>query len=324
MNDRILKEYETATRSAVAIDLSARGKIEVAGKDRVSFLHRMLTNEIKSLAPGQGCFACLLNAQAKILADMHVWITESSVVLGVEPGLAEKTISSLQKFVVTDDVTLTDKTNELCGFAVIGPQNEMIVQALTGFEEYPAADFSHRPAKIWGVDAYVMCLPIFRKKSWYVASKTENKATLQKVLEEAGAPLIGAETAEILRIESGSPCYGTDVTENILLPEVKMWESRAVSFTKGCYPGQEIVARIDSRGKFAKQFAQIEAEGDEIPKPNDPVQKDDREIGRITSAAFSPKLSKPLALGFIARDFLTPGVSFEILSGGKKIPAKLV
>ena len=323
MNDKILKEYETASKAAALIDLSARGKIEVTGKDRVSFIHRMLTNDIKSLAPGQGCFACLLNAQAKVIVDLSVWITESSIVLGVEPRFAEKTVGALQKFVVTDDVMLTDKTNDLCGFGILGPKNESIVRTLAG-AHYPTSDFEHQPAKIHRIDSYLMCLPIFGKKSWYVATKSENKATLQKLLEENGGALIGSETSEILRVESGMPRYGIDVTEEIILPEVKIWESRAVSFTKGCYPGQEIVARIDSRGKFAKQFVRMTAESKDVPKPGSTIQKDARDIGRVTSAVFSPKFSKPCLLGYLSRDFLTPGIEVDVLSDGKKIPAKLI
>ncbi len=323
----ILIQYEAATKFGAIIDMSARGKIDISGKDRVDFIHRMVTNDVKNLAPGTGCYACLLNAQAKVISDMNVWMTESKIVLGVEPGFAAKTIEALEKFIVTDDVALKDTTNELIGFGVIGPAAEKLIGSITS-SGYPTKSYHHRPVKVESMEAYVMCLPIFGKKSWYIAAPPQDKQKLHGILLDEGSGIgmiaIDRLTEEILRIESGTPLYGVDVTEEILLPEVPQMMSRAVSFTKGCFPGQEIVARMDSRQKFAKQFVIIQIEANEVPHTESSIKKEGKEIGWITSACFSPRSSKALALGFVKSELCSAGTSLELVWNNRTAPASVI
>lgn len=310
-----MDQYKSAKSNGAIIDLSNRALIEVNGKDAVSFLHRMLTNDIKNIKSGSGCYACLLNAQAKIIADMNVFVENERTWLAMESSITEKVIGVLEKFTVTDDVTFTNQSKELSILAILGPKAEDAVKTLFN-SDYPKEIFSHGPSKAKDFDCRIFCISLFGFKTWCIVIPSQEKSKALEKIKSAAQPLgisqIESEIIQILRVESGTPRYGIDLTEDIILPEVKLIEPKAVSFTKGCYPGQEIVARIDSRGKFAKQLTGIIVAGDKIPNLGDKIQKSGKEIGRITSAVFSPALSKPLALGFVASDYLQVGTEIEI------------
>lgn len=318
-----IEQYKSAKSNGAIIDLSNRALIEVSGKDAVSFLHRMLTNDIKNVKSGSGCYACLLNSQAKIIADMNVFVDNEKVWLAMESSIADKVIKSLEKYTVTDDVSFANHAQSLSILAVTGPKAEEVVK--TFFSSYPKEIFSHGPSKAKDFDCRLFCISLFGFKTWCIVIPSQEKNKALEKIKDAAQPLgisqIESEIIQILRVESGTPRYGTDLTEDIILPEVKLIESKAVSFTKGCYPGQEIVARIDSRGKFAKQLTGIVMTGDKIPNPGDKIQKSGKEIGRITSAVFSPALLKPLALGFVASDYLQVGTEVEV--GMLPIPAAI-
>lgn len=310
------KQYDSAKSNGAIIDLSHRALIEVGGKDVISFLHRMLTNDIKSLKSGSGCFACLLNAQAKIIADMNVFVGNEKTWLAMEASIVDKTIQCLQKYTVTDDVTFTNQSKTQSILAITGPKAEDVVKTL--FSPYPKDVFSHTETKSKAFGCHLFCISLFGLKTWCVVVSVSEKEPVLNQIKAAAKPFgidpIDKETSQILRVESGTPKYGADLTEDIILPEVKLIEAKAVSFTKGCYPGQEIVARIDSRGKFAKQLTGIVLVGDKIPNSGDKIRKSGKEIGWITSAVFSPALSKPIALGFVASDYLQVGTEVEINS----------
>jgi len=318
-----LTRYACAKSNGAILDLQNRALLEVTGKDAVSFLHRMLTNDIKNIKSGSGCFACLLNAQAKIIADMNVFVADDKVLIAMENSIVTKTIGALEKFTVMDDVKFSDKSKELSILAIMGPKSEEVVKSLFPGVTYPKEIFEHAAAKIKNFDCYLVCISLFGFKTWCFVVSSKDKNNILELVKNAakqfGISQIDKETVQILRVESGTPKYGVDLTEEIILPEVKLIEPRAVSFTKGCYPGQEIVARIDSRGKFAKQLTGIAMAGGIIPNSGDKIEKSGKPIGWITSAVFSPALSKPLALGFVASDHLSLGTEIEIKSGNQNI-----
>jgi len=296
-------------KTGALIDFGFREKIKVTGKDRVSFLHRMLTNDIQNLPAGKGCFACLLTPQAKVIADMLVYVFPEYIVLDTMPGLSNKIINALSKFVIMDDVKLEDITKQLCDFVILGPNAETFIHSLTN-GSHPKENLANQETKIKTLDVQIIYLDLFGTKAWAILSDKKNEQALRSLLETSGLNFIGMETIEILRVESGMPFFGVDFNEEIIVLEAGL--DHTISFTKGCYPGQEIVARMDSRAKFAKKLTQIAIHGDQVPKSGDKITKNGKEIGKVTSAVYSPKLGQPLALGFIARDFLTPKNEVEI------------
>lgn len=327
IDSQILSQYQNAKRYGGIFDFSYRGKIEVVGNDRKSFLHRMLTHDIASLFPGQGCYAALLTAQSKIITDLNVFLYENHILLTVEPDCTQKTINTLQKFVVMDDVGFKDRTDHMAAIAVFGECAESIVRQLMPQTDLPNRLFFHRPASINQCLSEIVRIPFYGMNAWVFLVSLDDKQKVYEVLlrtaqNESVLP-ISKETKEILRIEAGVPTCGIDFSEEHLLLETGI-ESRAVSFAKGCYPGQELVARMDSRAKFAKKLALLEISGALIPKTGDGIRKDSKEVGKITSACFSPSQNHVIAIGIVARDALMNGAQVEVARESQLIPAKIL
>lgn len=270
-------EYRAAREGAAWIDLSSRGKIEVTGADRVLFLHNILTNDIKNLKMDGFCPAALLSSTAKVLALMTVWKFEDKILLDTEPGLEEKLIPLLEKFIITEDVQLR-KTNAEYGHVQI-----------TG----PKAENRHK-----------------------IVPLKEKAALIERILG-TGAVRISPETAEILRIEEGTLRYGVDVTEEVSLPETGLDDTYA-SETKGCYPGQEVVARTKTYKGLQRKIVGLV--GDDM-KAGNKIYSGEKEIGRITSACVSPAFGG-IALGYVTKGFFDNPCEVEIKTGAKSFKAK--
>ncbi|PIQ85547.1 MAG: hypothetical protein COV74_08635 [Candidatus Omnitrophica bacterium CG11_big_fil_rev_8_21_14_0_20_45_26] len=326
MDKLLLEQYDNTAKHGAIFDVSARGKIELSGEDAVSFLHRMITNDIEHLGAGSGCYACFLTNQAKVIADMNVFVLEKTVWLDVEPGYRTKAIQALEKFVLMDNVKIEDKTEAFSSRLLFGPKAQVFLQMMTKTTGYPDQPFRHLCSKIKDMGCHIICLPVFGSRGWLLVFPKESSDSFHQMLAQAAAsfdiqPMPG-EIAEILRVENGVPRFGVDFDETTIVMEAGI-EDRAISFDKGCYPGQELVARMDSRVKFAKKLTMLVLNDEQIPRANDPIQKEGKHIGRITSAVFSPKLMKPVALGFVMRDYLINGNEVEIISDGKPCRAKL-
>ncbi len=292
-------EYRAAREKAALIDLSERGKIEVTGADRVSFLHNILTNDIKTLKTGAFCPAALLSAAGKVLALMNVWKFEDKIVLDTDPGFEEKLLGLLDKFLITEDAALRKATSEYAHFLIKGPKVSEILLSFPHAVRRESTSWGF-PAKASGNDIALLV-------------KTLAGKALYKSLIEAGAVPIGPETAEILRIEEGILRYGVDVTEEVSLPETGLDETYA-SETKGCYPGQEVVARTKTYKGLQRKMT-----GFVIPRLSAPVilsaaknlralrvYSGEKEIGWITSACISPVLGG-IALGYAGKGFFFDG-----------------
>ena len=245
-------------------DLSAaRNRLRVTGADRVEFLHGQCTNDIKRLQPGQNCYAAFLNARGKMRGEGQVICLADSFLLEVNLGLAP----SLQKFIITEDVTIDDVSDSLGEWLVIGevPSNAVTFQHPLG----------------WGV-----------------------------IGDSAIMATIDAEALEVLRIEGAVPKWGVDMDENTIPNEAGL-EARAISYDKGCYIGQETIARIKTYGHVNRRLVQIAIAGETIPVRGDKLLADGREVGQVTSAVRSSRLGKPLALGYVRREFAAAGAKLN-------------
>ena len=248
-------------------------KIRVTGKDRVTVLHNILTNDIKNIPIGKSVPTALLSAQGKIKMFMEVHVLETWILLIVEPGFAEKTISFIDQFIISEDVALEDISDSY---------------------QFPA---SLTPQFIFPKD----------------------------------------QASEIYRIENGIPRYGVDMDENTTFSETGL-DKIAVSWTKGCYPGQEVVARLDTYGGLHRKIRGFIFEARELPKAGDKIYSltpsfilprktgeergEGKEIGEITSAAVSKKLQKGIALGYLAKGYFEKNIPVRIASEGNFIEAR--
>ncbi len=276
-------EYTALKKSAGLLDLSARGKIEVSGSDRVSFLHNILTQDIKNLQPGQSTYAALLSAPGKVLADMNVFVFENQLVLDTEPGLEKKLLPLLDKFLITEDAVLKDITAETAHLAVEGPK--AVIPADLKFP------FFSMLRGMTGPKAFHSIMP-----------KSEARA-VKEALICAGAVNAGPEALEIARIEWGWLRYGIDMDETVSLSETGLDEISA-SETKGCYPGQEVVARTKTYKGLQKKMVRLILNGKNLPKNGEEIlSAEEKNIGRITSACYSEETGKNIALGYVAKGF---------------------
>ena len=225
--------------SAAWLDLSARGKIRVTGEDRARLLHAMTTQDVQSLAPGQGCYAFFLNAQGRILGDVNIFCREDSFLLDTEPETRQKLYDHIDRYIIADDVTLEDITGEMATLAIEGPQAATVLERLGA--PVPEADYATRS---WS-GSIVARVSSTGAGGYSVFMLPTKKAELIAALD---IPEATPEQARAVRLEHGKPRYGEEITERYLVQETA--QLNAVSFSKGCYLGQEIVERVRSRAQI--------------------------------------------------------------------------
>ena len=289
--------YQALLNGAAWIDLSTRGKIRAASEDRARLLHAMTTNHIQQLVPGQGCYAFFLSAQGRILSDVNLFCLPEYFLLDTEPETRQKLFDHLDKFIIADDVTLEDVTANLATVNVEGPLSEQILVSLSA--PIPAAPWGIEP---WG-NRWVARVNSTGSEGFSLFTPTDEKADLIAQLESAGAVEADAETADVVRLEHGKPRYGIDITETQIPQETQ--QMHALHFSKGCYLGQEIVERVRSRGHVNKMLTALEIEAKDAPISGTKVQSAGKDVGEITSAAFSPSRGKVVALAMLRVDGLT-------------------
>jgi len=287
-----IPEYESLRGSAVIIDRSDRGVVRLDGADRRSFLQGLLTNDIQALAPGSSCYAALLTPQGRMIADMNVLETGDCLLLDVRRDQAAPLSQRFDQSIFSEDVMVRDASAEYGRLAVAGPDAKHVLEQALALDPRASSDQFADPA--WAV-------PMFE-----LVVEADASANLLSALHAAGAVDVGREAVEAVRIESGVPLFGVDMTEDTIPLEAGI-ENRAISFTKGCYVGQEVIIRVLHRGhgRVAKKLVpltiDVPSEAD-LPSPGASIRNDDKDVGRLTSVAWSPRLGKGVALGYVHRD----------------------
>src|SRR5262245_57382161 len=318
-------EY-AAVRSAVGlIDLAYSGLLQVTGPDRLSFLQGMLSNDLRDLRPFTGQYATLLTQQGKVIAAVRVLCAMNSFYLDFLEVLKEKIVAHLNRYLVADEVEIADRSNEYATLSIQGPQSEALLGQLVGQAELPAHALQHAMANVDGTAICIVHASHTGENGFDLIGPTVNLPNIAQKLTETGkqfsAAWVGEEAQNILRIEAGIPRYGVDFTEDNLLLEVGLHD--AVSFTKGCYLGQEVVERIRSRGHVNKKLVGLSLDGQKSASPRDVILFGAKPVGTITSSVHSPALGKPIALGYVNKECWNPDTSLTINHNGISIVAKV-
>jgi tRNA-modifying protein YgfZ len=296
--------YQALRNSAAWLDLSARGKIIAAGEDRARLLHAMTTNQVEKLQPGEGCYAFFLNAQGRILADVNLFCRENDFLLDVEPETRAPLYQHLDKYIIADDVTLEDATDRLATLALEGPDAPAI-SARLGIP-IPEKPWAHNE---WN-GVMVANVSFTGAPGLRFFAPTDEKPRLIDLFQNASAPEANAADARLVRLEHFKPRYGEDIFESTLSQETQ--QAHAVNFSKGCYIGQEIVERVRSRGLVHRLLAGVEIDSSEVPEPETRLFHGDQNIGKMTSAAFSPALGKVGGLAYMRRELAEPGTALTV------------
>jgi folate-binding protein YgfZ len=289
----------TALRENTAwLDLSGRGKIRASGDDRARLLHAMTTNQVEALKPGEGCYAFFLNAQGRILADVNLLCFEDHFLLDTEPETRTKVYEHLDRYIIADDVTLEDETDQIATIAIEGPKAADALAQLGAPE--PMAPYSTASWK----SGIVARLDTTGRGGFFLLIPMEDKDALTAQLTRVGVPGATAEDARTVRIESGRPRYGEEITERYLVQETG--QLQAVHFGKGCYLGQEIVERVRSRAQIHRVLRRLEIDTAEPPAAGTKLKSGDTDAAEIVSAVFSPALGMTVALAYVRTEFAEP------------------
>lgn len=318
--------YEGARRRAAFVDRSDRGRIIVSGNDRASYLHGLFTNDIAALKPGQGCYAAYLTAQGRLISDMHVYELGDAILLTLPGDVKDVVLAKLDQFIFTEDVQLGDVTATFAQVAVLGPGSAHAVGAAIGGATTATllAMPPHGNARVqWdGAPVILARIDDAGEPGYEVFVESGRVDALKNTLAAAGVMALDAATADAIRIESGVPLFHRDMDEDTIPLEAGI-EGRAISFTKGCYVGQEVIIRVMHRGhgRVARKLVGLAIAGAGVPVSGTTIRSGDREIGRVTSATWSPELQRPLALGYVHRDFVEPGTEVSVDGAPAQIAA---
>jgi tRNA-modifying protein YgfZ len=298
--------YEALRESAALLDLSARGRIVVKGEDRKRLLHAMSTNHIEELTPGRGAYVFFLTAQGRILADAVVLCREQDLLLLLEAESREKVYQHLDRYIIADDVTLHDATEELCEIGVEGPGAADWLRA----QGAPVPDVPFTWAD-WE-DAVVARVSATGSQGWRLIAPVGRRESLISLLAVATE-----EESEMVRHEIGHPRYGKDISDANLVQETG--QMHAVSFNKGCYLGQEIVERVRSRGQVNRLLTSLRIGLPAAPAAGAKVLLGEKSVGEVTSASMSPAEGSVRALGYIRAEALKGGGELSVEGGRAEV-----
>ncbi len=297
-------EYAALRAHAGVVDWAWWSRLHITGTDRASFLQGMLSNEVTRLAVGKGCPALLLSEQGKAIADVMVLAGDDEI------ALAGNTISlvagraALERFIVADDVEIVTDDEAAHVFAVLGPEAAQVVERV-GLQA-PLAQYDHLHGDLAGADVHLVRVPAPGAGGFLLHVPVAAAATVWPALVDAGAAVpVGYEAFEVLRIESGMPWHGRDVAADTLALEAPY--EAAISFRKGCYLGQEVMERVTARGHVNRKLVGLTLAGKVVPPSGARVFAGDRDVGWVTTAAWSWRLGQGVALAYVRREHLEPG-----------------
>jgi tRNA-modifying protein YgfZ len=308
--------YHAARTGAAIVDRSDRAWVVVSGTDRRSYLHGLLTNDITALQAGQGCYAAYLTPQGRMIADLWVYELGDVLLLSMARDVKATVLAKLDQFVFTEDVQLGDVSETFSATAIVGPRAAAVVADATGAPADVLEQLAeHGNARIQVRDqpAIVLSTDDTGEKGFDVLVATAQVAWLRERLRALGAVDVDPAAAEALRVEAGVPKFHHDMDEETIPLEAGI-EPRAISMTKGCYVGQEVIIRVLHRGhgRVARRLVGLTLEGNTIPSTGAPVQAEGKEIGSVTSGAWSPALEKPIALAYVHRDHVAAGTLVSV------------
>jgi folate-binding protein YgfZ len=296
------------------IDLSSRGRLLVSGSEAVMFLNGLITNDMKTLALNSWMPAVFPNVQGRLIAAVRIIHRESGFLIDTERVSLETVAKLLERFTLAGDFRVQDLTNETAMLSVQGRKAADVMRQALGETVANVARERVATAQVQNGGNVTVIRATHTGEDGFDLFVDANEAErLRVTLIEAGAQPFSSEVAETLRIEAGIPRFGIDMDETRVVTETNLDDS--VSFTKGCYVGQEIIARIKYRGHVAKKLTGVRLEQDVALESGAKIlSTDDKEIGGITSSAVSPRLKFTIALAYVKYDYLEPGTKVKIIS----------
>jgi len=313
----------TAVRSGVGIaDLSHRGKIRVTGEDRVKWLQSVISNDILPLTTGQGLYSSFLTHKGKMLSYFRVYALPDSLFIEDVGEIGETTFQALRKFLLYGTKAKMENSAETWGLLLVsGPKSGALIHTAFGTDISSLKPLTFVTQEIGGQQALLIRTEETGETDIEILIPADGLTSAWERLWAVGSPmglkLFGAQAREILRIEAGLPRAGADLTEEIVPPEANL-EGIAFSLTKGCYPGQEVVARMDTYGSVRRHLVGLMLQDAVLPPKGAKLFSGDREVGWVSSSAHSPSVGCSVAFGFPLRDFTAPGTALTVEVEGQR------
>ncbi len=303
-------EYRYARETVALIDKNYRAYLSFTGPDRVRYLNAILTNNIKDLRPGHGVVSLLLNPQGHILAEIETYAFADRLFCVSYAMIRERLIEWLDKYIIMDDVTLTDETARYGTLALEGPKAAAIVQELSGIDVTKLEDLSSHEGTVGPMPCRIVKRSPGGVPGAEFVVESGNLPDLWQILSEAarrhgGGPM-GYTALSGLRLAQSVPWFGYDFGEKQIPHEAGLQDSH-ISYTKGCYTGQEIVERVRSRGQVNRRRVELLFSGDAVPEPDTPLTLDGKEVGYVTRAAKAWNPARILGMGYVRKEAYAPG-----------------
>jgi tRNA-modifying protein YgfZ len=300
-------------------DRSGRSRLEVAGPDRAKFLHNLVTSDVKRMAEGTGSEAFVTSPQGKTLAYVTILATDRAILLRTEPESLEGMLPHLRKYGVFDDVTIDDVSAATFEYHLAGPS---VAEALAGqgYDSLPDKPLGHVAVTMAGVEVRFIRESPTGRPGLTMVGPIEAAGSVKSLLANDGLSEVDGSDFEILRIEAGTPVSGRDVTPNHLPQEVGR-DAQAINFVKGCYLGQETVARLDALGHVNKILKGLKVEGNVVPPPGASLMFEGKSVGTVTSSAWSPGWRAPVALAYVRLAQAEPGTRLALTFEGGEAQA---
>jgi folate-binding protein YgfZ len=321
----LTEEHQQAREGCVYFPLEDFCLVEAKGKDTFSFLQSQTTNDVLNLAIGAGLGNALVDRKARLLGNFSLHKTSDTTALTlIETHQRDTLINQLEEYHFREDMVWNTETPFNFLVALQGPKSPVVLEHLTG----SAVSLHHTNdifmSKIDGIETWVICKSLTGEEGYILACSADRKEDLLQALHQAGESVglipIGTETRETLRIEAGLPVYGRDMNKSHILPETGL-EHTSVSYHKGCYIGQEVIARIKTYGSPAFALMGIILDGDLLPAMDAPIKMKTKKIGVVKSSVYSPSLGKVIALAYMQKDFRSPDQTYEVTLNDE--PAKV-
>jgi len=293
--------YKAATEAAAIADLDSFGIVKLTGSDRVSWLQGMVTNDVEKLATGAGCYAAHLTPQGKLVAQMEIFKDDDALWLALERAAIPKLLAAFDKLLIMEDAQLTDVSGDYSILGLLGPQAAAALGSWAGGPVRAQGLYSHQ--KI--ADGRI----IVSRLGYDIWIPRQQADTVLRFFADQGVTAIDHGTWDVLRTEAGIPVYGVDIDETTTMPELGEY---GINYDKGCYIGQEVVAKVKYIGHVNRRFVGMLMSGNDLPELKSPIRKGGRDVGYVTTALFSPALNRPIALGFVNRSAYSLGSEVEV------------
>lgn len=308
-------EYRALRESIGVVDENYRAWFSFTGPDRGRYLNAILTNNIRDLGPGQAVPALFLNAQGHIIAEMEILALPDRFLAASYSMIREALAAALDRYIIMDDVTMTDETEQFGVVSIEGPAAPAAVQEICGLALDSLPEFVHVEALVAGIPCHVQRrspggIPGAEFLSSRAAIATVWNGLCETASRHGGRPA-GYSALSAVRLEAGIPWYGYEFDESVLPHEAGL-ENTHISFSKGCYVGQEIVERVRSRGHLNRHLALVQFSGEKTPARGTQLLESGKTAGHVTRAAWSPSHRAPIGFALLRREFLQPGSVLQL------------